>query len=445
MTISRTSRVLFFVAAAAVAAFVLLELPRRREAERAADDASRLFEPTSAAADRVEIVQPGERVLLEVRGTRWDIIEPVRDAAEYSRVATLLDALARARIERGLGASDDPVRYGLAPPVAVVTVTAVGDTLAYLELGGLTVDGAFCYARRADGEVVLVPPAIVSAAALPASAFRDQNLVRFDPAEVLAFTIRRRGHASVRWTRHGPDAWFTVVAGDTVAGDSVEVPTHVRRFRGMRVRAFIDPADTTGAFAHPAGSVTLHKRAPAPAVTVHFAARPDSVYWARTDGETRVIEVHGDIASALDASPALLRDRRLVQFDPRRAKRIQVVTPDTSAVLVRAGEAWALPNPALGRIDPLAAADFVRALRTLRYRAVLDASPRDLDPATFALVVAADGDTILEEVRGRPRAGTNEAWIVTSRSSRTISELSSKDVEAVTAHLRRLRVTPSRR
>jgi hypothetical protein len=445
MTLSRTSRVLFVIAALAVAAFALLELPRRRAAERTAGDARRLFPPFSAAADRVEIVRPSERVLLEARGTRWEVVEPVADAAEYSRVATLLDALSRAQVERNLGTTDDPARYGLDPPVAVVTVTAVADTLAHLELGALTVDGAYAYARRGDGEVLLVPPALVSAAALPGAAFRDQNLVRFDPAEVLAFTVRRAGHPGVQWTRRGPEAWFTVVAGDTVAGDSVEVPTHLRRFRGMRVRAFVDPSDTAGVFARGAGSVTLHKRAPASAVTIRFAARPDSSYWARIDGESRVIDVHGNVAGALDASPALLRDRRLLQFDPLRARRIHVVTPDTSAVLVRAGDAWALPNPALGRIDADAAADFVRALRALRYRGVLEASPRELEPATFTLVVAGDGDTIIDEMRARPRADAQEGWVVTSRSSRAISEVSSEDLERVVARLRRLRTATPRR
>lgn len=445
MTLSRTSRVLFVAAALAVAAFALLELPRRRAAERTADDARRLFPPSSAQADRVEIARSGERVLLLARGARWDVLEPVHDAAEYSRVATLLDAMARARIERSLGQADDPARYGLVPPVAVVTVFAERDTLAHLELGSLTVDGAFAYARRTDGDVVLVPAALLSAVALPAAAFRDQNLVRFDPAEVEAFTVRRDGHPAVRWTRRGREAWFTLVAGDTVAGDSVEVPAHVRRFRGMRVRSFVDYSDTTGVFTRPSGSVTLYKRAPAPPVTMRFVARVAGTYWARIDGESRVIDVQGDVASALDAAPAVLRDRRLLQFDPPRAKRIQVVTADTSAVLVRAGDAWALPNPALGRIDPGAAADFVRALRALRYRSVLDAPPSDLEPAAFALVVAGDGDTILDEMRGRPRAGTTDAWVVTSRSSRVLSEATSADLNTVMTHLRRLRVSPVRR
>ena len=98
MTLSRTSRALFVVAVLALAAFALLELPRRRAAERAHEDARRLFPPFSAPVDGVDIVRPGERVHIEVRGTHWQVVEPVDDAAEYSRVATLIDAIEKAEV-----------------------------------------------------------------------------------------------------------------------------------------------------------------------------------------------------------------------------------------------------------------------------------------------------------------------------------------------------------
>ena len=442
MTLSRTSQALFVVAVVVLAAFALVELPRRRAAERAHEDARRLFPPFSAPVDAVEIVRANDRVRVEVRGTHWQVVEPVDDAAEYSRVATLIDAVAKAEVERHLGPADDLTAYGLAPPLAVITLIAAGDTVAYLELGTHTVDDALVYARRRDGDIILVPPAILTAATLPAAAFRDQHLVRFDVEEIAAFAVRRGHDPVVRWERRSANAWFTVVDGDTVAGDSVEVPMYLRRFRGMRVRSFVDPSDTTGAFDHPAGTVTFHKHSPTPAVKLRFAAHADSGYVCRLDGESREVVVHGDVPGALDASLATLRDRRLLQFSPRRAQRIQVATPDTSAVLVRAGEAWALPNPALGRVDPRAAADLVRTLRALRYVRVVEGTSRDLEPSAFTLLVAAKGDTILDELRGRPRVGSDEAWIVTSRSSGVVAELPASDVRAIVDRLRRLRTTP---
>lgn len=441
MTLSRTSQALFVVAVVVLAAFALVELPRRRAAERAQEHARRLFATFAAPVDAVDIVRPNNHVHVEVRGTHWQVVAPIDDAAEYSRVATLIDAMEKAEVERNLGPAENAA-YGLSPPAAVVTLTAASDTVAYLELGAHTVDDAMVYARRRDGDVVLVAPTVVTAATLPADAYRDQRLVRVDIDEVAAFTVRRDRNPAVRWDRRGAAAWFTVEHGDTVAGDSVEVPMYLRRFRGMRVRSFVEPADTTGAFDHPAGVVTLHKRAPAPAVTLRFAARADSGYVCRVDGEPRVVLVHGDVPGALDASVATLRDRRLLQFSPLRAKRIQFATADTSAVLVRAGGAWALPNPALGRVDPRAAADLVRTLRALRYARVVETPPSDVEPSAFTLLVAAEGDTILDELRGRPRPGSDEAWIVTSRSSRVVAELPASDVRAIVDRLRRLRTTP---
>lgn len=439
MTVSRTSRVLFVVALVALAAFAWVELPHRRLAERENVGARRLFPPFARMIDRVVVLRPDARIVLEARNTHWEIVEPVRDAAEYSRVASLLATFEKAEVARNVGPAVNPVAYGLTPATATVWIVSGTDTMAHLEIGALTIDDAFAFARRDDGDVVLVPPDLLSVVTLPVDAYRDQHIVRFDLSEVESFVVHPRMQNPIRWTRRGDDAWFTVVDGDTVRGDSTAVPTFLRRFRGMRVLAFVDPADTSGAFVDPAGIVTLHKHPPAPPVTLRFATHAGTLYWNRVDGRGRVVVVDGDVPNALDASPATLRDRRLLQFSPLRAKRIHVATPDTSAVLVRAGDAWALPNPALGRIDRGAAAAFIRSLRALRYTRVVEGTPRDADPAALTVQVTADGDTILDELRGRPRGGASDAWIVTSRSSGTLAELPAVDVDALVALLRSMR------
>lgn len=438
MTISRSSRVLFVVALLAAFAFALIELPRRRNAERSGNEALRLFSPFTRTIDRIDLIRPDSHVRLELRGGQWEVVMPTPDLAEHASVATLIDALAKAEVARNLGAAGDLAQYGLVPPVAIVTLTAAGDTLAHVELGGPTVDGAYAFARRRDGDVVLVPPAIASYAALPAREFRDQHIAHVEIDDITAFSVRRDGYPAVRWSRRNADAWFTLVDGDTVAGDSLDVPTYLRRFRGMRVRAFVEPTDTARAFDRPAGSITFYAGASAPQ-TLRFAARPDGAYWSRKDRTPRVVEVDGDVASALDASPATLRDRRLIHFSPPRAKRIQVATADTSAVLVRAGSAWALPNPALGRVDPRAAADLVRALRALRFERIVDATSNTIEPAAFSLTIAAAGDTLLDEFHGRPLGNASGDWVVTSRSSGIVATVPAREIDALVQLLRRLR------
>lgn len=432
MTLSRASRILFVLAVVAVAAYAVLELPRRRVSQP-----DRLFAPFASPIDAVQIDRANERIRAEVRGSRWDVVSPVEDLADYSRIATLIDELEHAEIERHLGGADDLTPYGLSPPAAVVTLESHGEAVARVELGGLTIDKSYAYARRDDGDVVLIPPAVTRAATLPADSYRDSHLTRFDVANVDAFTVQRGREPPVRW-RLG-NGWFTVADHDTVAGDSVQVPTYLRRFRGMRVRAFVPPADTAGAFATLAGRVTLHQRN-APALTLRFAARPDSVFWCRIDGATRVVSVHGDVPGALDATVATLRDRRLLHFAPLRAKRIRVATPDTTAVLVRAGDAWALPNPALGRVDARAASDFVRALRALQYRHVLEGAHVSTEPPSFTLAVMAQGDTLLDELRGRQDPATKD-WIVTSRSTGVTAELANANWTELIHRLRRIRTS----
>ncbi len=444
MTLSPSARVLFAVAVVAVAAFAWFELPSRRAAEQADADAARLFPRFGAAVDRIVIEQPGQRIELESDANQWNVVAPVHDAAEYSRVATLLAEMSRTRVERNLGVVEDTTPFGFTPASSVVTLFAATDTVAHIELGSHTVDRAFVYARRDDGSILLLPTALARAAALPVDAYRDQNIARFELVEVEAVVVRKKGVAAVEWRRRGENAWFTIVAGDTVAGDSVDVASYIRRFRGMRVGSFID-ADTTGAFASPAGVVSLQRYPPAPTITLRFVARGDGTFWNRNDGNTRVVAVAGDVPAALDASVATLRDRRLLHFDPSRATRMTIVTPDTSAILIRAGGNWALPNPALGRVDRDSARDFVRALRALRFREALAIPPGAVDPPAFTLRIVDDHDVVLDELRARPSSRTDGDWLVTSQSSKITTSLAASEIDAIVVRLRRLRSARGRR
>jgi hypothetical protein len=111
-----------------------------------------------------------------------------------------------------------------------------------------------------------------------------------------------------------------------------------------------------------------------------------------------------------------LRDRRLLQFSPPDAARIEFSSPEVSGAIVRAGGAWTFPNPAFGRIDPERAADFVRALRALKWTDV--ARGGTVDGARFSVTVTDASGTILDEMRAVPQ--TNDRWYATSRSSRAV-------------------------
>jgi hypothetical protein len=437
--LSRTSRFLLVAAALAVAAFVLVELPRRRAEDRAAREGSRLADLDPARVDAVTIERPADTLSFALRATHWEMTAPVADLAEPSSVLSLLHAIETATAGRRLGPALNGSRFGLDPPAASIALAAAADTLLRLELGGYTVDRAWVYGRVASGEVLLVPTDLLRASTLPADEYRNRHVVVFDRAVVREFRVRAAG-ASMRWTRGRAPAWFTVLGRDTVPGDSVAVEAMLRRLRGLRVRAFAAAADTAGAFRDPAGVVALVKAGDAPTVTLRFARRPDGAWWARNDAETRVVEVEGGVDDLLAQTTTSLRDRRLLHFSPAQSSRIEFASPDTAGVLVRAGGAWARANPALGPVDAERAADFIRALRALQWVEVAPPGERvpPVRPA-FSLVVYGSGDTIIAELRAWPRPHEPARWVAPGPSPAAPRLVDAASLARLTDLFRRIR------
>jgi hypothetical protein len=434
--LSRRLLLLFLLALLAVGAYLAIELPQRREEQNALLRAARLFDLDPGTIDAVELDRPGASLHFRLQGTHWVMTSPLRDDAEPGVVAPIVSGLASAEVMRDLGPDDTPGRFGLAPPAVTIRLFAGADTAAVLDVGSLTVDQSAAYARRRDGHVLLVPTEFQRSTTLDVDDYRSRRVVVFDLLAVRWFEIDSRVTGHTAWRRGVRETWFTVVAGDTVAGDSIAVPAVLRRLRGMRVRAFAADADTTVA---PLVAVTIHKE-DGSSQAVRFFATAGNVFLARVGGNPRTVEIADDPTDIAAGSVATLRDRRLLQFDPARALRLTVTTADTSAVLVRAGGAWALPNPAMGTIDRERAADFIRALRGLRYET--PPGPGGADPRVkprFSLVIYGAGDTILEELYCTPAPGGSSLWFAYSRSLGGVCEIQGAALEAIAARLAHLR------
>lgn len=434
---SKRLGVLFVLALLAVGAFLVFELPGRRAGERERAEASRLFAFDPRAIDAIAIDRAGETLRFSLSGTHWSMVSPLTDDAEAAAVVPVISTLAQAQVLRDLGHAGDPARFGLASPPVTISLFAAGDTSAVLELGNMAVDRSAVYARRRDGRVLMLPTAIHRAVTLPVDEYRNRRVIVFDLSAVRAFEIDSRTSGHSAWQRAGGDAWFTVVAGDTVRGDSVAVLSVLRRLRGLRVRDFVPGADTTSF--SPLVTVTIHKD-DGSSQALRLDAVAGGGCHARVRGNSRVVFVADDPADIARESVRTLRDRRLLQFDPAQARRITAVSANTTAELVRAGDAWAFPNPALGAIDPRRTADLVRALRALRYSG--PAPDATVDPRTnprFSVVIRGAGGTILDELYCTPAPRGGELWVAWSRSVGAACEVEVGELDAIAERLGELR------
>lgn len=416
---SRPTRILLVVALLAAIAYMLIG----RRGEDAASDSERLASLDVSRVDHLILERPGETLQFVREDSVWRMTSPLLDTAEHSTIATLLDALEHAEIARNLGEPGDLAPYGLDAPVTVMKILAGPDTLFVLELGKRTVDEAWSYARRGGHhDLLLVPTGIARAASLPRDFYRDQRVVSFQLRDVIGYSVVSDDHGTT-WSR-GEQGWFAVPElGDTVRGDSVAVESVLRRLRGLRVASFIVDTDSvTRRSGIGLGSIRLWQAATAPYTMSTMPIANLDI--SKGAGSTIVIESIGgraviiddDLSDLFAHTTTSLRDRRLLQFPPQDAARIEVVLPGASGAIVRRGGAWSFPNPALGRVDSDRAADFVRSLRALKWA---DVPPKNVpsipDPSRFSITVSDASGNILDEMRAETR--TDSRWYVTSRSS----------------------------
>jgi hypothetical protein len=412
---SRTSRILLVAAALLAGVYFLIERPRQRASDRAEQERAQLASFVIARIDSVVLERPDETLRFQKSDSLWRMISPLRDAAEPSAIASLLDALNTADIDRHLGAEGNPAGYGLDHPDAVITLASSGGIVLHVSVGKHTVDDAWCYARSSANDVVLIPTDVHHAATLPVDAYRNRRVLDFQLRNVGAYSLRADDHATA-WTRHGR-RWVSSSTGrDSIPGDSVAVESVLRRLRGLRVASFVDEPGTGASPAPGSGSIDLWRPGGALLASIRFSRAPDGT-WHADDGVRRVV-LDDDVSDLFQHTTNELRDRRLLQFSPPDAQRIVFTSPAHSGELVRAGGRWSFPNAASGGIDAEHAADFIRALRGLKWSEPLT-TPHAVtrDRASFTISLRDTHDRILDDLSAEPQPGSPQWW-VTSRSSR---------------------------
>jgi len=417
--VSRTTRILFAAALLAAGVYFAVVRPHDRASDNAESSGDRLASFDIADIDSIAI----EHHVLMTNGTRfsesplmfvkadslWRMTIPVQDSAEPGAIGTLLDALRTADINRNLGQVEDLKQYGLDPPDAYVTLVAAHRRVLHVEIGKNTVDGGWCYARNEAGEVLLIPTDVRRSSMLPVDAYRNHRVLDFKVADVTAYTIKN-ARSTMTWERRGT-SWFAQSGRDSVQGDSIAVTSPLHRLRGLRAVQFysnqerpVPPADSV----HAMTLFLVHDQK----VNLTFEHGPSG--WIVADG-TRYVSVEDDISDLFAHSVNTLRERRLLQFDPAVTHRINYAAPTATGELVRSGGHWAFPNPMMGRVNPDYAADFVRALRGLKWSEPGDEAARTTGRVSYRIEIMGEGDRIIDQLTAGPYDAST-SW-VTSRSS----------------------------
>lgn len=417
--LSRTSRILLVLALLAAGAYLLIERPRERAQDRKQTANDQLASFDAASIDSIAIERPQDTLVFARADSLWRMVAPVSDAAEPGAIGTLLHALSTADINRDLGAESDLTPYGLDHPDAVITLGAAHRVVLHVAVGKNTVDNAWCYARSPAGNVILVPTDVHQSSTLPVDEYRNRKVLDFQVRDVTAYSVESTDR-SMSWTRRGA-RWFALTGRDSVAGDSVAVLSPLHRLRGLRATHLSQTHDALALHVHPPDvkNDSLHT------MVVWLGAQHrvaltflhSQTGWAADDG-ARFMTLNDDVSDLFAHTTTELRDRRLLQFDPSAAQRITFYSQTATGEIVRSGGHWSFPNPALGHVDRDHAADFVRALRNLKWSEPGDEAARTTGRVHFRIEISGMDGKLIDKLDAGPY-DAETCWVASPSSRGT--------------------------
>jgi hypothetical protein len=266
----------------------------------------------------------------------WRIAVPVDDVAGPLAVEALIAAARRAPIVQTLEARDDLSSYGLAPPLARLTL--LGVTTPSLELGRIAPTGEAVFARLAGRPEVLLlglPDARPLAEADPA-ALRDRSLVDLARSELVGLAIAPSG---VQLTRTAAGWWIT--APRRFPASAAGVDKLLGALYGARVTGWDDlgdPSDTKYGLGASAPRITL--RVPDAARTIALGAEAgNGNRFALCEGRKTILLVEAPPPSSIPSDLKELRETRLTDVNRYDVKRLVYASGGARFAATRKDEA----------------------------------------------------------------------------------------------------------
>ena len=426
--------------------FLAVQEPRHRRALDQAESRSDLvsFHPDSVAT--VRIIRPDVSLEFARDTNGWRMIAPFSERADVAAVNRVVYSISDAEIARDIGAQADLAPFGLQNPSAVVSLfSSAADTIVALQVGGLTVDRGQAYAMKPPApQVLLIPAGLRQGALQPLSAYRDKRIIAFELEDVARLSVAAGGGSSTTWVRQRDGEWTTRSDGAEIRGDAQMVESLLRRLRGLRAHRFLEPgeADSLRPLEHRCREVTVTTASGIERALRAGVEMEDGVV-AQLVGEARIAVTDTTLLAVFRATVAELRDRRLLVFDPSGARRVSIETPQLQMTLVRPGDEWGFPNPAMGRIDQTEVRELLTAIGRLRYSQVVaetgDPASYGLSKPEIALTISnGDGASIDRLVCAR-RGEDRTHYLANSRHAGVVAEVEAGAMDDVVARFQRLR------
>jgi uncharacterized protein DUF4340 len=360
-------------------------------------------------ADNIEELQfkspDGETARVQRVGDTWQLVEPVKAAADNGVVGTVTSNLSTLEVQRVVEENpSDLAQYGLSGPRVDVAFRLRGQKeFQRLLVGDKTSTGGDLYAKRGDEKrVILISSYLDSIFTKTPFDLRDKGILKFERDKAEGVEIAK-GTSSTQFARNGSD--WRIVKPVTARADYAAAEGVLTRLSSTNMLKVIsESGDDLRMYGLDRPSVTASVTAGSSRATLLLGRMSDDGgYYAKDASRPAVFTV--EQALATDLGKDISEFRRKDVFDARsfNANRIEVRRgSDTIAFEKREADGKTTWTSAAGQnVDTAKVEDVLTKLSNLRANSFEAAAPPSLKTPVAAVTVRFDESKMESVTFGR--------------------------------------------
>jgi len=293
---------------------------------------------TSVQADDIEEVQvksaDGETTRLQKIDGNWQLVEPVKAAADTGELSTITSSIASLEIQRVVEENaSDLKQYGLEPARMEVAFRPKGDKeLRRLQIGEKTPTGSDLYARLPDqNRVFLVSSYLDSTFNKNTFSLRDRRILVFDRSMVDGLELTT-GTSTTRLTKNGSE--WRLASPISVRADFAAVEGALERLSSTQMQRIVDPdGKDLGKYGltKPTGTITVKTGSSSAILTL--GSTDNALLFAKDSARPMVFTVAPVLREDVIRSVADFRRKDLFDGRAFTATRAELKRGDETIVL----------------------------------------------------------------------------------------------------------------
>jgi Domain of unknown function (DUF4340) len=294
-------------------------------------------------ADKIEEItiamKDGDRTTLTKSGNDWQIVAPLKTAADQTEASGLATNLTTLEVQHVVDeAPEDLKQFGLAEPRSEVSFRLAGEKEPKrLLVGNKTATGGDVYAKiGADKRVLLIPGYLESTFVRSTFDMRDKSALKFDRDKVDGLTVVSGG----KTVRIKKDANEWMLAEPVAArADFGTVEGILGRISGAQMKSIVaaEPSEADikkYGLSSPAVTVRVNAGSAQAGLAVGGDAGEGNLY-ARDLSRPMVFTLESAIADELKKNATDFRRKDVFEFRPFNAKHIEVTRDGQTTVYDR--------------------------------------------------------------------------------------------------------------